>query len=252
MPARLQAVLVMRPTGAPCTVVKMAGSKKTRDEAVAMGRRITEYREKAGLNQSGLADRLGIKAQSVQQWEKGQTQPRPEKLRAIAAALGCSIHALTSDVVDHDGLFNEAVPLPRVATKRIPLVSTAPAGAPRDELDQRIAEIREPTVPTLYPVSSQAFALRIYGDSMEPLFPNGCIITVEPTMEPKSGMFVVVRLDGTSEHTFKQLIIDGPHRFLKPINPRYPIIELSRDAIICGVVVEHHQFHVPGILQSWL
>lgn len=239
-------------TGAPCTFAGMAGSKRPRDEAIAMGRRIAEYREKAGLNQSGLAKALGIRVQSVQQWEKGQTQPRPEKLRAIAAILGCSIHALTSDVAGHDGLFNEAVPLRGLKPRRIPLISSAPAGMPLDEYDQRIAEIREPTAPTYLRVSTEAFALRVYGDSMEPLFPNGCIITVEPTMEPKSGMFIVVRLDGTSEHTFKQLVIDGPHRFLKPINPRYPIIPLDEHAVICGVVVEHHQFHVPGALYSWL
>ena len=250
MPARLQAVLVMRPTGAPCSVAGMAGSKRSREVAVAMGRRIAEFREKRGLNQSDLAKALGIKVQSVQQWENGQTQPRPEKLPEIAAVLECSVHALTSDDAEHR--FDEAVPLRGKAPKRIPLISSAPAGAPMDEFDQRIAELREPTVPTFFPVSSAAFALRVRGDSMEPLFPNGCIITVEPNFEPRSGLFVVVRFDGTSEHTFKQLIVDGPHRLLKPINPRYPVIALDENAVICGVVVEHHQFHVPGSMHSWL
>lgn len=249
MPAQLQAVLVVRPTGAPCSVAAMPGRKKP--EAVAMGRRIAAFREKRGLNQSDLARRLRIKVQSVQQWESGQTQPRANRLRAIAEALGCSVHALTDDVVDHESLFNEAVPLEGMRPRRVPLVAVAPAGMPHDSFDQRVADVREPTVPTFYPVSHGAFALRVFGDSMEPIFPDGCIIVVEPSIEPKHGMYVVVRLDGTSEHTFKQLIVDGPHRLLKPLNSRYPIIELNREAVFCGVVVESFQRHVQGGQATW-
>ena len=250
MPASLQAVLVMRSTGGPCSVAGMARSKRPREGAVAMGRRIAANREKRGLNQSALAKLLGIRVQSVQQWEAGQTQPKADRLREIAAVLECSVHALTDDVVDYEGVFNGAVPLEGMRPRRVPLVSVAPAGLPRDADDQRVLEIREPTVPTFYPVSRDAFALRVHGDSMEPVFPNGCIIVVDPAIEVKPGMYVVVRLDGTSEHTFKQLVIDGPHKLLKPLNPRYPIIELHQDAVFCGVVVEHFQRHIQGG-QSW-
>lgn len=211
-----------------------------------MGRRIAACREKSGLNQSDLARRLRIKVQSVQQWESGQTQPRTSRLRAIAEALGCSIHALTDDVVEFEAVFQRTAPLEGIRPRRVPLVSVAPAGIPTESFDQRLSESSQSTVPTFYPVSPGAFALRVHGDSMEPVFPDGCIIIVDPAIEPKQGMFVVVRIDGTSDHTFKQLIVDGPHRLLKPLNTRYPIIQLTEDAVFCGVVVESFQRHVQG------
>ena len=44
--------------------------------------------------------------------------------------------------------------------------------------------------------------------------------------------------DDTNQATFKQLVIDGPRRYLKPLNPRYPVIPIEREARICGVVRE--------------
>jgi len=39
--------------------------------------------------------------------------------------------------------------------------------------------------------------------------------------------------------TFKQLIIEGGHQYLKALNPEWPkpIIEIIENARICGVVV---------------
>lgn len=90
-------------------------------------------------------------------------------------------------------------------------------------------------IDTTIPVNRYTFALRVVGDSMEPDFPQGSIIIVEPDMQPDPGDYVVVR-NGENEATFKQLIKDGPEWFLKPLNPRYPIKQLPKDAVICGVV----------------
>ena len=49
---------------------------------------------------------------------------------------------------------------------------------------------------------------------------------------------VIAKLVDSQEATFKQLVMEGSRRFLKPLNPSWPepIIELGPDAIICGVV----------------
>jgi SOS-response transcriptional repressor LexA len=87
-------------------------------------------------------------------------------------------------------------------------------------------------------VGKNAFALRVRGDSMEPKFQDGCIIIVDPDKESYNGAFVVVRESDTDEATFKQLQIDGSRRYLKPVNPRYPIMEMRSETLICGVVVK--------------
>jgi HTH-type transcriptional regulator, cell division transcriptional repressor len=51
---------------------------------------IREAREKLNLNQSQLADLLGVSPQAVQQWESGATQPRGKRLSKIAEVLKLS------------------------------------------------------------------------------------------------------------------------------------------------------------------
>ena len=68
------------------------------------------------------------------------------------------------------------------------------------------------------------------------MFPNGSIIIIDPAVEPRQGSFVVVRLDEAEQATFKQMVIDGGTRYLKPLNPRYPLMEIRQSATVCGVV----------------
>ncbi|MBX3629332.1 MAG: hypothetical protein KF908_05335 [Nitrosomonas sp.] len=94
--------------------------------------------------------------------------------------------------------------------------------------------------------SDKTFALRVSGVSMfnpDPYarhtFKDGDIIYVDPNKQPINNSFVVVRLENENKATFKQLIIDGNHRFLRAINPDWPekIIEIKNNAVICGVVI---------------
>lgn len=48
---------------------------------------IREGREKLNLNQSQLAELVGVSPQAVQQWEAGATQPRGKRLNKIAQVL---------------------------------------------------------------------------------------------------------------------------------------------------------------------
>jgi transcriptional regulator with XRE-family HTH domain len=48
---------------------------------------IRDAREKLKLNQSQLAELIGVSPQAVQQWESGATQPRGKRLSKIAEVL---------------------------------------------------------------------------------------------------------------------------------------------------------------------
>ena len=87
--------------------------------------------------------------------------------------------------------------------------------------------------------STDTFVLRVRGESMEPKFHDGDLIFVDPQVAPVSGRYVVVRLEDSQEATFKQLIIEEGHQYLKALNPDWPhrIIEVNSNATICGVVV---------------
>lgn len=119
---------------------------------------------------------------------------------------------------------------------RIPLISWTQAGDFASLVDNYHPCDGEEWVKTTVPVKKHTFALRVVGDSMEPEFPEGAVIVVEPDMQADPGDFVVVRANGGTECTFKQLIKDGNDWYLKPINDRYPIKSMPKDAVIIGVV----------------
>ena len=82
----------------------------------------------------------------------------------------------------------------------------------------------------------EPYALQVIGDSMASEFWDGCIIIVDPGGEARHDSFVIV--DCESGTVFRQLQINGGLRFLKPLNPIYPLVELTGDYKIRGVVVQ--------------
>lgn len=219
----------------------MAGSKVPRPEAIAIGRRITEIRSAREMSTAELARQMGVRVQSVQQWESGQTTPKSARLAALARVLNCSVHLLTHDVATEDNLWNgtERVPVPQV--RPVPIISWVQAGHWQEAMTPYELHSIEEHVPTRVEVSSRAFALRVRGDSMEPRFPEGCVIIVDPEIDARDGSFVVAQMDRTSEATFKRLVFDGPTRLLMPLNPRYPVMIVNDGTSIIGVIVEAYQ-----------
>lgn len=82
----------------------------------------------------------------------------------------------------------------------------------------------------------EPYALRVLGDSMAPEFADGCIVIVDPGYLPHDGSYVIVEFAG--DVFFRQLVIDGERRFLKPLNPKYGGFELVAPYTIRGGVVQ--------------
>lgn len=61
---------------------------------MSTGERIKAARNKAGLKQSELAEKLGVAVITIGQYERGKRQPRLEQLRRIAIALGTTVSEL--------------------------------------------------------------------------------------------------------------------------------------------------------------
>lgn len=196
--------------------------------------RISERASILSLSQSDIARRLGIRPQSVQQWFEGETVPRTTRLKELAAVLKTSVTWLLGGASSSADANTSSV---ESRGTEVPLISWVQAGQWASAEDPYPVGAAEETVRTFANVGQNAFALRVHGDSMEPLFPDGSVIIVDPGKEARHGSYVVVRLEADAEATFKQLVIDGPSKYLKPVNPRYPIMRIDADASICGVVV---------------
>ena len=66
--------------------------------AASIGHRIMELREKRGLSQAELAERIDVSYQQVQKYENGSSQVTVVRLIQIAGTLNVDIHALLNDV----------------------------------------------------------------------------------------------------------------------------------------------------------
>ena len=53
-----------------------------------------EMRKRVGITQTELARRMGVRQNTVGQWERGTRQPRAEMLPDLADALGCTLDEL--------------------------------------------------------------------------------------------------------------------------------------------------------------
>ncbi len=97
----------------------------------------------------------------------------------------------------------------------------------------------------------EPFALRVLGDSMEPEFPDGAIIIIDPSGVVENGSYVLAEIsdadaetDGTNGlkteagYIFRRLVVEEARYYLKPLNPGYATIEIIGREAIKGVVVQ--------------
>jgi SOS-response transcriptional repressor LexA len=125
----------------------------------------------------------------------------------------------------------------------IPLISWVRAGQFCEVADLFHPGDADEWLPCSRKYGPHAYALRVEGDSMVSPYPGtrsyppGFIIYVDPDRAVTNGCRVIAKLPESNEATFKIYSEDGGKRFLKPLNPQYPIIEMTDGMIVCGVVV---------------
>ena len=164
-----------------------------------------------------------------------------ETARKFAQGLQCSIAEFSprlarqlAPFIDDNGVGN-VIPAPELRGK-VPVISWVQAGNWMDAIDNFAPGDAEEWISTTYAAKQNTFALRVTGDSMEPVFPAGCLIIVEPDCDPVHGSYVVAKRPGDGLATFKQLVFDGSQIYLKPLNNKYPLLDFPPDAKVVGVV----------------
>lgn len=199
-----------------------------------IGQKLRAARTRADLTLQDVAKALGISHQAVQQMETGKTSPRLETIISLAKLYKASL----DDIMLNSGINVGSVGL---AARRVPIISWVQAGAWCGVTDPYPAGQGDQLLMTTAHVGPSSYALKVRGDSMTnpdggPSFPDGTYIVVDPEVTAVHGDFVVCRLENTNEATFKQLVVDGGEQFLKPLNPRYPLIKIDAETTLCGVV----------------
>lgn len=97
----------------------------------AFGVRVRTERERLGLTTAKLGEKIGLSENSITQYETGRAVPRPERLEALAMALGVGSHWLLTgsepeDLVKAQTKFELEI---LAAMRDIPVDSQAAAAA---------------------------------------------------------------------------------------------------------------------------
>ncbi|MCA8946178.1 MAG: LexA family transcriptional regulator, partial [Planctomycetes bacterium] len=111
----------------------------------------------------------------------------------------------------------------RNGTRMIPVVSITAAGRPLAAFDDYPTGTGSDYVDCPRDVADEnAFALRISGDSMEPVIPDASTIIVAPNMMPREGKPVVAKLE-SGDVTCKVYQRRGDNVILAPYNPAHDV-----------------------------
>lgn len=178
-----------------------------------------------GLSASGLAKRAGLDPTtfnpSKRRMPDGRARwPSTESVAKVLDATGASLEAFTSLVSGARALTSAAAS--RSVARRIPLIGFAQAGGDGffDDGGYPVGgswdEVALPEV-----ADTNAYALEISGDSMEPVFRDGDMVIVSPAAPIRRGDRVVVRTQ-RGEVMAKQLARRSARRIeLRSLNPAH-------------------------------
>jgi transcriptional regulator with XRE-family HTH domain len=169
--------------------------------AMTFAQRFKEARLEKGLSQSDVARYFKLSREAVSQWERGQSQPPPERMSELARFLGRSLEWLALNRGTGGG-----------SVEGLPLWGDVAAGVWIEPIESQEAELeRVPVAPDPhYPLASQ-YALRVRGNSVNRIAKDGnvvvCVDLAEAGLEPRPGDLVLVerRRGGLVEATVKRL-----------------------------------------------
>jgi SOS-response transcriptional repressor LexA len=224
-------------------------SEIERRECAALNALYKAKKKELGLSQEKIAIE-GLKANSqsaASHYLTGRNALNVEAAAVFAKYLKVPVSAFSERLARQIAGLSKSEP-PNVSMTeqpdmlyRYPVISWVAAGS--------WAEAVEPFPPGFgdryelseYNSKGPAFWLEVKGDSMtSPIgqsIPEGTLILVDTEADVHSGKLVVAKLADSNEATFKKLVEDGGQKFLKPLNPAYPLSVCAEDCRIVGVVV---------------
>ena len=195
------------------------------------------------LTQEELAHKLGVTRGAVTHYLAGRRVPPLRQFQKLAAILKADPAWLQFGTTNKIGAVKVLPTSGGIKNiKKIPILSlhgiselTNVAKLEKNEIKEHLQHI--------FTNQPHWYALRVKGDFMSAptgtgkSFCDSDIIIVDPDAEAKHSSYVVALLPKSKEATFKQLVIDGGIRYLKPLNPQYPTIHIEQSTYICGVAV---------------
>ncbi len=196
---------------------------------------------KKDIRTTQLAREIDVPQQTLQRIVAGLSpSPHRKTLVPLAEFFAISVDQLTGKKPLPEELSTaNVVQAPSIsAQQQVPLVACADVERFLQDRDHSL--VKEYLV-TTGGLSGESFAMTMGDSSMEPYLPQGGILILNTKKTPPDRGFVLVKIQGSTALVFRQLLIDGEHRYLKPMNPdlaAFPMRLLCEEDCILGVLVE--------------
>lgn len=204
---------------------------------MTMYERIKMLREKCGMSQQELAEKVGFKtASAVNKIELGLRDLNQTKIMAFAKAL----HTTPAYLMGWDE--EREIQSDRQKRKgvKIPVLGHVVAGIQIDAVEE-ILDYEE--ISPEMARQGEFFALQVKGDSMEPKFSDGDVVIVRKQEDVDSGDIAIILVNGDEATIKKVQKFDGGIN-LVPTNSAYPVLTYTNKEIeqlpvrVIGKVVE--------------
>ena len=198
--------------------------------------RLSQLRQKKGLNMREAARQLGMPYTTYVNYEKGTREPNSETLISLAKFYGTSIDYLLckSDSPPGRDIPPGFEPMPKM--KKVPLIGTIACGEPITA-EQNIEKMVD--VPEYIRCD---FSLTCHGDSMvDAGIHDKDVVYIRIQPEVENGEIAAVRIDG--EATLKRVYYNPGTLTLMPANPAYAPM------VYTGSQLE--EVHIEGKAVGW-
>lgn len=176
---------------------------------------VAKIREEKGYTVNSLAKALGVNPGHIIEIEKGHFLPTLDWLERLAGVLNVS----PLDLMPNNKMLNEEHL--SVLTRTVPLISMDAVGSSLFEGD--VVE----WVPTTASIGLNSYALKVESDSMEPKFPFGCVIIVDPDAEVTHASYVIAKTSLGNLPVFRQYVEEGGQKLLRAQNSAFPMQEIT-------------------------
>lgn len=177
--------------------------------------KLAEIRNRKGLTQKQLADKLGVTQQTIWYYENGKREMKSSVLVSMSKALGCSVSELLG-ISNREGVLQVA----KAPHKLIPIVGRVAAGEAREAIEQ--CDKVHPIPEGIYDDDDDLVWVEISGNSMNRCLLDGTLALVSLKKEVRNNDIAAVFVNG-DDVTVKRILFEDDGIRLRPesYDPEY-------------------------------
>lgn len=200
-------------------------------QCIQLNQRLSEIMKEKGMTLSRLAEKSQVAIGTVQKlMTDPNCNPTLSSLQSICNVLDVSVSVLMGQ---EERVNTHIVKIPLLNWENLPTWLENRDEVSIDKSNELLLKVMKDSI------SQSAFALKMEGNAMLPLFPEGAILIFDPEKSPRDHNYVLVKLKKDNQFVFKLLLIDKPHVYVQSTNPLFSgnILALEKgDEIIATLI----------------